>query len=88
MGDPVGICISQASFKRYDMIIIDIYHLNVSIVTCHDDYINLEILVLLICRLCFYGLFLALKIIMIDLACHGDYINLLCFYGLVFPLKN
>ena len=61
MGDPVGSCISQASFKRYDTVIIDIYHLNVSIVTCHDDYINLGILVLLICRICFYWLFFVLK---------------------------
>jgi hypothetical protein len=53
MGDPVGSCISQASLKRHDTVIIDIYHLNVSIVTCHDDYINLGIFVLLICRICF-----------------------------------
>jgi hypothetical protein len=32
-----------------------------SIVTCHGDYINLGILVLLICRLCFYWLFFVLK---------------------------
>jgi hypothetical protein len=63
MGDPVGSCISQASLKRHDMVIIDISHLNVSIVTCHDDYINLGILVLLICRICFFiGYFLFSKI--------------------------
>ena len=97
MGDPVGSCISQASFKRYDMVNIEI---NVSVVTCHGDYINLGILVLLICRLCFYWLFFALKNQrMIDsiVTCHDDYINLgilvllicrLCFYWLFFVLQN
>ena len=59
MGDPVGSCISQASFKHYGMVIIEI---NVSIATCHGDYINLGILILIICRLCFIGYFLFSKI--------------------------
>ena len=58
MGDPVGSFISQASFKCYDTVIIEI---NFSIVTCHDDYINLGILVLLICRLCFYRLLFVVR---------------------------
>ena len=58
MGDPVGSCISQASFKHYDTVIIEI---NVSIVTYDGDYINLGILVLLICRLCFIGYFFSKK---------------------------
>ena len=78
MGDPVGSCISQASFKCHDTVIIEIYY--ISIVTYHGNYINLGILVLLICRLCFYVLFFALKNErMIGLTYHGDYINLLCF---------
>ena len=70
MGDPVGSCISQASFKCHDTVIIEIYY--ISIVTYHGNYINHGILVLLICRLCFYWLFFAITIV----TCHGDYINL------------
>ena len=58
MGDPMGSCISQASFKCHDTVFIEI---NISVMTYHGNYINLGILVLLICRLCFYGLFFALK---------------------------
>ena len=58
MGDPVGSCISQASFKRYDTVIIDIYHLNVSVMTSHDGYINFGILVLVISRIYIFHHFL------------------------------
>ena len=56
MGDPVGSCISQASFKCHDTVIIEIYY--ISIVTYHGNYINLGILVLLIVDYVFMGYFL------------------------------